>query len=151
MLLTSPPLSTAWPTHDQHGTRWSMLEAGLWLWTFSYCCWWMKWTDSMDVPGGWPCGAMKISFAISIGTACVALTSSKALSWEIVSEQDAQRIDLGFGVCIWGNIAITEGVHAMLLPTLWPSIVISHRSICILHSISSYTQHSSRTNTSVCY
>ena len=84
-------------------------------------------------------------FAISIGTACVAPTSSRAISWEILSEQDAQRIDLGFGVCIWYHIAIGEGVHAMLLQTLRPNIVISHRSICTLHSISRFTQHTSRT------
>ena len=52
-----------------------------------------------------------------------------------------KSIDLDCGIWIW-SYCNYRGLHTVLLQTVWQGVVISHRSICTLHSISSLnTKH----------
>ena len=100
----------------------------------------LKRADSMDVPGG--------GFAISIPSACVAPTSPSALSGEIFSEQSVSALIMAlvYGYEPAAMSQLLKASRVMLLQSL--SHPYAPSAPCT--SISSrYTQHTSRTNTSV--
>jgi len=121
-----------------------MSQAGLSVLDIS--SWWKLWSGQIQ----WMTPAADHAVWRKMVFACVASTSFSALSWEIFNEQNVYYFDLGSGIWIWGHVSFGEGMNIILQQTLWPSIGISHRSICTLQSTSSrYMQYSSRTNTSV--